>query len=337
MATQEKSLLILVANPSSTEPLKYDREIKNIQGIFEKAHTVYRLNVITELSVDWRTLQSTLSRHKPAFVHYIGHSDRSGLILEGIANSSELDVADNEYLSQLFGMFAECIVCVFLNSCDSYVLAEALSKKIEFAIGIRGEVKDTSAIEFSIAFYDAISQGEQIERAYNLARIAFERCENGVTRGHPSLFKRGAKIEFEDDVFKVSPSRLPSLGVYFEGRDDEMRTLTDAWKNGKTNVCVLEAWGGVGKTALASRWRAWMLSDSYDEIDQAFDWSFHRQGKIDNTPYSSDDFVDYALQWFRVPIAADASPEEKGRKLARAIQKSKTLLILDGVEVLMPQ
>lgn len=332
---EEKVLLVLAANPFIDKGIQFDEEIKEIEKIFNKRRISCYLKVVHTMAVTWRDLQNSLVQYKPFIWHFIGHGNESGVILD--SRDYEYEMGYNEDLSHLVGLFSKEIKCIFLNSCNSYVTAQILSQEVEYVIGIEGEINDISAIEFSLAFYDAISFGSEIERAFQIAMVTFERYgainKTEISNSFPHLYKKDAVSEKVYDENRISPCRLPWFSSYFEGRMNDFKVITDVWNDGRINVLAIEAWGGVGKTSLVGQWRTWFVSDEiYSEGINVFDWSFHRQGVSDNRPYTSEEFMDFALKWFQVSYAMDSSPSEKGNLLAKAVQHTKTLFILDGLE-----
>ena len=64
--------------------------------------------------------------------------------------------------------------CVVLNACYSEIQAEAIARHIDYVIGMKKGVGDAAAIEFAVAFYDALGAGESVEFAYKLACNAIQ-------------------------------------------------------------------------------------------------------------------------------------------------------------------
>ena len=133
---------------------------------------------------------------------------------------------------------------------------------------------------------------------------------------------------------EISSTRLPYAGDYFVGRDDELDMISRCWNNPQKNVLNVIAWGGEGKSSLVNQWRASLAASSWGNAEKVFDWSFHSQGSSIFRPVSSDLFIDMALRWFGDDNPDYGSSTQKGERLAKLIQKNKTLLILDGLEPL---
>ena len=94
------------------------------------------------------------------------------------------------------------------------------------------------------------------------------------------------------------------------------------------------AWGGVGKTALVRHWLNRLQSDGWLGAQRVYAWSFYSQGTREDRQVSEDTFLAHALEWFGRKCDPRTSPWDKGRLLADAIAKERTVLVLDGLEPL---
>ena len=129
------------------------------------------------------------------------------------------------------------------------------------------------------------------------------------------------------------------------GREKQLALLDEAWSGDpSTNLLSIIAWGGVGKTALLAYWvrsrfkvKGWRnASGEYDPLAY-FDWTFYDQGtRPDDATQagaaSVGSFFQKALEHFGDP--EPENPEKKVTRLAKLIQKQRSLLILDGLEPL---
>lgn len=133
---------------------------------------------------------------------------------------------------------------------------------------------------------------------------------------------------------KISIARLPVTGPNLFGREVELKLLDEAWADPDTNIVTFVALGGVGKTALVNHWLARMAKERYRGVERVFAWSFYSQGTSDERAASADLFIDAALRWFGDDDPTKGSPWDKGERLADHIRRSRTLLVLDGLEPL---
>ena len=91
---------------------------------------------------------------------------------------------------------------------------------------------------------------------------------------------------------KFDLSRLPRTGSALFGRDDELELIDKVWQDEGTNVLVLTAMGGAGKTALMQKW---IDDERYCGADAVYTWSFYSQGSSEDKQASAAEFFDSAL------------------------------------------
>lgn len=132
---------------------------------------------------------------------------------------------------------------------------------------------------------------------------------------------------------RISISRLPVTHSKIFGREKELELINESWKDKDTNILVVVAWGGVGKTALINSWIGLFAKNGYDDAEVVYAWSFYNQGTTDRV-VSSDLFLEAALTYFGDENPSKGTSWEKGERLAQLTRKQRTLLILDGLEPL---
>lgn len=131
----------------------------------------------------------------------------------------------------------------------------------------------------------------------------------------------------------LATSKLPITNETLVGRNPELQQLNRAWGEHDCHLLVVIAWGGVGKSALINTWRAQLAADHWRGAEQVFGWTFYSQGLRD-TASSAAPFIDAALRHFKDPNPSIGSEWEKGQRLADLVRRSRTLLLLDGLEPL---
>ena len=133
---------------------------------------------------------------------------------------------------------------------------------------------------------------------------------------------------------QVSIHRLPWVGKELLGREAELARLDRAWAEPGTHVLSVVAPGGIGKTALVSRWLAGLAQRRYPGACRVYAWSFYSQGAGEGRQAAGDLFVTESLKWFGdpEPMAGDATA--RAERLASLVRTEPTLLILDGLEPL---
>ncbi len=105
----------------------------------------------------------------PRIAHFSGHGSRDGRLY--LLNESGLpDLARPEGLADLFAVAGRQLECVVVSACHSEQLAEAAAQYVEYAIGMRGEVEDDTAITFSVGFYQALAARSSVRDAFDVGR-----------------------------------------------------------------------------------------------------------------------------------------------------------------------
>jgi serine/threonine-protein kinase len=183
------------------------REIKEGLRRSEKRD---RFTIDSAEAVRYRDLRRSILESKPNIVHFSGHgvgserqegedpalrkfvadlakAGRGGLIVED--ESGQAKLVDAEALAGLFALFADSVTCVVLNACYSQEQAEAIARHIPYVIGMGAAIGDRAAIEFAVAFYDALGSGRDYEFAFQYACNAIDIA--GIPESDtPKLLKR---------------------------------------------------------------------------------------------------------------------------------------------------
>jgi hypothetical protein len=198
----KKKILILSANPGDTARLRLDKEVSEIKEGLRRAKHRELFSIHSEWAVSFGGLRRALLDHEPQIVHFSGHGDEDGLMLEG-----EFGLAvsiSSEALSGLFELCSNHVECVILNACYSAPQAAAINKHINYVIGIPEKISDKAAIEFSVGFYDALGAGNTVEIAFKFGCNAL-RALNIPGKFDPILFKKksnGKEIKAKPKVMK---------------------------------------------------------------------------------------------------------------------------------------
>ena len=181
MLKMKTKILILASNPK--RDLELDREIRDLTEVIKRAPERDRFIIETRLAVRPQDLQSALLEEKPRIVHFCGHGvGERGLVLEN--DSGQLHLVSTEALANLFRHFSHQTECVLLNACYTQVQAEEIVRHINFVVGMRQPILDSSAISFSSGFYGALGAGKSIAKAYDFGcnRIHLELADSSLQR-----------------------------------------------------------------------------------------------------------------------------------------------------------
>jgi hypothetical protein len=231
-------------------------------------------------------LSEQLLRHAPNILHFSGRSDKSGLLLAD--DSASHRPVLNKALKRLLEILKDNLEVLVFNAWYTRRQAQGLSKTFDYTIGMKEELDDESAIDFSASFYQALGFGRTVREAFELARNSlrlenrgtakapFLLCRRGIDTSLPPVHKvtrqTGSLSQFAGTLRQSEKGSLSipkrtwdanfsppaallraEFGIVpFYGRIEELETLS-TWLNDSAPVGVMlvTGRGGAGKTRLA--------------------------------------------------------------------------------------
>lgn len=206
--TPVNKILILAANPQGVSKLRLDEELRDIEEGLLRAKKREQFLIKSALAVRHRDIHRQIMDFEPQIVHFSGHgAGVDGLVFEDVKGGVKL--VDAEALAGLFELFADHLKCVLLNACYSEIQAKAIAQHIDYVIGMSQAIGDRAAIEFAVAFYDALGAGKSVEFAHKLG------CRVIRTAGIPEyltpklLIKK--QLGTEEGTIKTTPLSAVSL------------------------------------------------------------------------------------------------------------------------------
>lgn len=332
------TLLILAADPLSQSRLRLDEEVREIQNGLR--HSRRKLNVKQQWATRTKDLRRALLDHKPTYVHFCGHGGgEAGIVLDDHPVSAEA-------LAGLFALFSSSVKCVVLNACYSIVQATAIAQHIDAVIGMNREIGDRAAIEFAVAFYDAVGAGEPISLSFELGcnAIHLAGIQEHLT---PKLLHADAEkiSQATAPVPAAASSRYDWDGApaatLLLGRESEAEQLRAWILEDRCRLVMVIGLGGIGKTDLVTclarggnraAGTSGVLADGIQSHFHSVIWR-----SLLNAPPPHDLFTDILATVADHHRTASPSPDRQIAAIVEHLQAFRTLIILDNVEsVLQP-
>jgi hypothetical protein len=187
-----KRILFLAANPKSTPPLGLTQEFQEIRKVLQNPRQQEHFELEERFDVRPKNLHRAFYDVHPQIVHFSGHGlgtegdeqsvqgmrdisplPESAIEPEGLVFEDDLgqvNLVNTNTIADLFKCFADEVECVVLNACYSAKQAEAIAQHIPYVIGMNRAAGDTAARAFAVSFYEALGQGKDIEKAFDIAR-----------------------------------------------------------------------------------------------------------------------------------------------------------------------
>lgn len=222
------TILILAANPKDTPQLRLDQEVREIENGLERAQKREEFTVKQRWAARPVDVRRAMLDFSPNIVHFCGHgSGEEGIAFEDEMGEAKFVKADA--LAGFFKLFADRVECVVLNACFSEVQAKAISKYIPYVLGMSKTIPDISAIEFSVAFYDALGAGKTFEFAYELACNAIQ-WEYSIRSLMPILITKKVYERNKEELaqeLKQEEGRIVREQANLKRRQEEERTAKE--------------------------------------------------------------------------------------------------------------
>jgi len=191
----QEVMLLLAANPVSTQKLSYKDEHSDIINELDDEQLVGRIKVSRVDNANLIKLNKEIDIKKPAIIHFVGHGENGSIIFAGDnpRDSDELSAKDLRNIFQRVCQRYEAdeqLKIVFLNACFSEDVARAISSVGLYTLGTVRKVGSTTARRVATQFYWKYAQSKDVKQAAEYALTT-------VTTRDPNfrLFKDGKEIE----------------------------------------------------------------------------------------------------------------------------------------------
>lgn len=182
-------VLYLTANPEAVETtlvhpdgsvetngvwLRVDYEVRQVKDQLKRSKyrdlvTVEHLPAATSMD-----LLEGLNEHRPHIVHFSGHANALGLLMEDDAGTTLGDGLDFDLLARMLGATDTPPQLLVLNACESLAGADDLLQTVPAVIAMSDEINDASAVVFAARFYSAIASAQSVASALGQAKVAME-------------------------------------------------------------------------------------------------------------------------------------------------------------------
>lgn len=166
---QTVKALMLLAAPKDADRLRLDEEVRDLKDKLRVVqNAAVDVLVVNEWAVRVDQIQDALFNEKPQVLHFSGHGDTGMLFFED--RNGDAAPVDAKSFGELISLHADSVKCVILSACYSEGVAKAVRAHVPWVIGCDQSIADDAAIAFSRAFYRALANGEDYQKAFRHAR-----------------------------------------------------------------------------------------------------------------------------------------------------------------------
>ena len=184
---------------------------------------------------------------QPHIVHFLGHGGaEEGIVLED--EMGKVLFLPTEQLAGLFKLFAsKGLECVLLNACFSEVQAKAISEHVSYVVGMKRAIGDKAAINFAVAFYDALGAGETMQFAFDLGctqLIGLKEHETPTLLQNPNAALSALRSKGKETSHLDADSEADSAITAARTAPNQTQTIRDFKIRGKGNAVSINQIGG---------------------------------------------------------------------------------------------
>lgn len=173
-------VLYLTANPEAVEStvtdpdgtvhkygtwLRADQEVRQVRQSLRSSKYRDLVQVDHAPAATVADLIDGLNDHRPHIVHFSGHANDLGLLMENEAGDEIGHDVEFALLARLLGATDQPPQLVVLNACESLDGADHLLRTAPVVIGMSDTIGDTAAIVFAASFYAAIASAQSVASA----------------------------------------------------------------------------------------------------------------------------------------------------------------------------
>lgn len=187
-------VLYLTANPEATETtvesldgtvqtegtwLRVDQEVRQVRQALRGSRYRDLVELEHRPAATFADVLDGLNDVRPHIVHFSGHGNSAGILLENEEGSEAGDGVDFDLLASVLGATDTPPALLVLNACESLDAADGLLRTVPIVVAMSDAIPDNSAITFANHFYAAIASAQSVGAALAQAQVAMERVALG--------------------------------------------------------------------------------------------------------------------------------------------------------------
>ncbi len=186
-------VLFIAADPGRSDRQVVSDEMRHIEEAIRRNGRRDAVVLASRHGLRHDDLIRALREEKPDILHIAGHGDERGVHLIDPQTSRAVALGA-ESLARILRLF-DHLRGVVLTIPHSAAIADALVDTVDFAIGIEGVPSDKARRDLAGAFYDAVSAGDSIARAFGMGEAMFLSRHDAT--GQPCLASKGERADLE--------------------------------------------------------------------------------------------------------------------------------------------
>jgi hypothetical protein len=199
---------ILFMSAAPKNDLRLDREAREIRTELELTKFGRQFRLELRPATVYKDLQRYVAETTPTILHFSGHGDVPGIILE--KEEGDPYLVPGKALAKLLGMpfIKENLRLVVLNACLSETQARAIADEIDVVVGMASNIGDDAAIAFARGLYSGLGIGRDVASAFELGTTAIA-IENLPEESTPQMIVRSGVDASQVLPLRKAPGQEP--------------------------------------------------------------------------------------------------------------------------------
>jgi hypothetical protein len=163
------TIMFASASPEKEVRLRVDKEFRQVIEKLRGARHRDRFRVVQISALRFEDLRTALLEHKPHVLHLSCHGEPDGSLTFESGTEDGAQAVPKKKVLRLLRALGSSLRIVVFNACHSAKIACELPPAIGLSVGMNKAIFDSEAVEFSVAFYEALGFGETVQTAFDTA------------------------------------------------------------------------------------------------------------------------------------------------------------------------
>jgi hypothetical protein len=162
------------ASPEKEVRLRVDKEFRQVIDKLRGARHRDRFRVVPISALRFEDLRTALMEHEPHVLHLSCHGEPDGSLKFESGTEDGAQAVSKKKLLKLLKALGSSLRLVVFNACHSAKIACDVPPTIGLSIGMNKAIFDSEAVEFSVAFYEALGFGKTVQTAFDAALASLD-------------------------------------------------------------------------------------------------------------------------------------------------------------------
>jgi len=168
------TIMFASASPVEAVRLRVDKEFRQVVDKLRGARHRDRVRVVQISALRFEDLRTALMEHEPQVLHLSCHGEPDGSLKFESGTEDGAQTVSKKKLLKLLRALGSSLRLVVFNACHSAQIACDVPPTIGLSIGMNKAIFDSEAVEFSVAFYEALAFGKTVQTAFDTAIASLE-------------------------------------------------------------------------------------------------------------------------------------------------------------------